>query len=456
MTETAARRLFAAVLLLAVVLIFYNLGSGSLDDDNESRTAERAREILLFDDWLTIHWNYQPDFVKPPLYYWLTALTYSVIGVNELSARLWSAFFGLLGFYAVYRFGTLLFSAQVGAAAAAVFLTIPHFIEHARAALLDTGLLSVGLLGLCALLSNALLSGWMLLGVGFMLKGPWVFFYLLAAFLWCLMQRRWEVIKNPRLYLGMGLFLIIVLPWHMTQYYLHGQSFLDAYFGHEIIERIRHPLLGPQYGEFYYFMRVADRWHVWTGWVLIGHVVVGWREKEGRALAFLDLWILAVLATLTFLIHTKSRKYAMVVYPALAVIVGYFILYAVEHLRWGAHLLALSMIIALGSLLYHYNPSLDFNSEMKAMGQAVQRSTADSQSLLAYRPVGVEPVIVFYSRRPVYFIWSPEALAQTVQNDAFVVLKKDDLPLSGLQQHGFLMRTVYESATLILIAVHRR
>jgi 4-amino-4-deoxy-L-arabinose transferase-like glycosyltransferase len=33
-------------------------------------------------------WNGYPFFHKPPLYFWLTALTYHVIGINELAARL--------------------------------------------------------------------------------------------------------------------------------------------------------------------------------------------------------------------------------------------------------------------------------------------------------------------------------------------------------------------------------
>ncbi len=456
MTETAARRLFTAVLLFAALLIFSNLQGGSLDDDNESRTAERAREILVFDDWLTIHWNYQPDFVKPPLYYWLTAMTYKVIGVSEFGARLWAACFGLLGFYAVYRFGTLLFSPQVGAVAAAVLLTIPQYLEHARTALLDTGLLSVGLLGLCAFLANAFLWGWILLGLGFMLKGPWVFFYLFAALLWWLCQRQWEVFQNPRLYLGVSFFLVIVLPWHLIQYYLHGQAFLDAYFGHEIIDRIQQPLLGPQHGALYYVKRIADRWHVWMGWLLIGHVIVGWQGKEGRVLAFLDLWIIVVLSILTFLIHTKSRKYAMVLYPAMAVIVGYFILYAVERLRWGMQLLALSAGIALVSLFFRYESALDFNPEMKTIGQVVQHSSADSHRVIAFRPEGMEPVIVFYCRRPVHFVWSSEELAQTVQNSSLVVLRKEDLPFSGLWQNGFQTRSVYEGTTYIVIALQHR
>src|SRR4051812_9931819 len=122
MSEPSARRLFSVALLLGAILIFWNLGGSELTHWDEGRTGERAREILVFHDWVTIHLNYQPDFAKPPLYYWLTALLYQSIGVNEFAARLWAALFGILGLYAVYRLGTLLFSSAVGALAAALLL----------------------------------------------------------------------------------------------------------------------------------------------------------------------------------------------------------------------------------------------------------------------------------------------------------------------------------------------
>jgi len=43
--QTSVGRRFAAVLLLAAGIIFYNLESGSLKDWDEAYTAERAREI---------------------------------------------------------------------------------------------------------------------------------------------------------------------------------------------------------------------------------------------------------------------------------------------------------------------------------------------------------------------------------------------------------------------------
>ena len=46
-------------------------------------------------DWLTPHYNYEPRFQKPILFYWLVAATYTVAGIGETQARLWAALSGV-------------------------------------------------------------------------------------------------------------------------------------------------------------------------------------------------------------------------------------------------------------------------------------------------------------------------------------------------------------------------
>lgn len=57
----------------------------------ETRAAEVAREILVLDDWTTLHLNFEAYHHKPPLFYWLCAASFSVFGVNEFAARLVSS-----------------------------------------------------------------------------------------------------------------------------------------------------------------------------------------------------------------------------------------------------------------------------------------------------------------------------------------------------------------------------
>ena len=64
----------ALLVLLSLLLFFYRLGSLSLFDADEPAFAEAAREMLLSGDWITPHFNFQPRFDKPILFYWMIGL----------------------------------------------------------------------------------------------------------------------------------------------------------------------------------------------------------------------------------------------------------------------------------------------------------------------------------------------------------------------------------------------
>jgi 4-amino-4-deoxy-L-arabinose transferase-like glycosyltransferase len=85
----------AILALLAALLVFLGLGSMGLTDRDEGRNAEAGREMLETGDWVSPTFNYEPRFAKPALVYWLMSLSYHWFGVDEFSARLPSAVFGL-------------------------------------------------------------------------------------------------------------------------------------------------------------------------------------------------------------------------------------------------------------------------------------------------------------------------------------------------------------------------
>src|SRR5688500_16437555 len=83
------------LILLAGLLFFLGLGSMGLTDRDEGRNAEAGREMLETGNWVSPTFNYEPRFAKPVLVYWLMSLSYRWFGVDEFSARLPSALFGL-------------------------------------------------------------------------------------------------------------------------------------------------------------------------------------------------------------------------------------------------------------------------------------------------------------------------------------------------------------------------
>ena len=88
-------RITLPLLLLAALTFFAGLGRGAVTDSDEAFYAEASREMVASGDWITPHYNYEPRFQKPILYYWLTSVTYFVTGASEMGARLWAALAGV-------------------------------------------------------------------------------------------------------------------------------------------------------------------------------------------------------------------------------------------------------------------------------------------------------------------------------------------------------------------------
>ena len=77
------------------------LGKVHLFDWDEVNFAESAREMLLTGNYLTVQINFQPFWEKPPLFFWLQALSMYVFGVSEFAARLPNALVGVINLLVV-------------------------------------------------------------------------------------------------------------------------------------------------------------------------------------------------------------------------------------------------------------------------------------------------------------------------------------------------------------------
>lgn len=97
------------LVLLCGIAFWWHLGSVGLIDETEPLFAEAARQMTLTGDWITPYFNEATRFDKPPLVYWLMAIAYQVVGVNEWAVRFPSALAAsvlvIFGFFVLRRFG---------------------------------------------------------------------------------------------------------------------------------------------------------------------------------------------------------------------------------------------------------------------------------------------------------------------------------------------------------------
>ena len=130
-------RITLPLLLLAALTFFAGLGRGAITDSDEAFYAESAREMVASGDWLTPHYNYEPRFQKPVLYYWVTAATYVVLGPTEFGARLWAAMAGFGLVLVTAAAGRRWYDESTGLLAGAIVATNFGYFSIGRMALPD-------------------------------------------------------------------------------------------------------------------------------------------------------------------------------------------------------------------------------------------------------------------------------------------------------------------------------
>src|SRR3972149_9579478 len=131
-------RELALIIAVSLPFIFWGIGSISLLDPDEGMYGTIAREMIESKDWVTPHFNGIRYLEKPPLYFWLTALTISLVGPSEWTVRLWSALPALGTALLVWRMGRLLYGGASGLLSAIILLTSVGVFRYTRVAATDS------------------------------------------------------------------------------------------------------------------------------------------------------------------------------------------------------------------------------------------------------------------------------------------------------------------------------
>jgi len=140
---------------VALAAALAGLGSYGLLNNNEGLYAEIPREMLASGDWrqwIIPHLNGLPYMEKPPLLYWLTALSFALFGISEWSARLVPAGSALACVALLLWFGRRVGQERAARLAALMFATGFGVFAMSRALMFD--------MLLTALLTAALMLAW--------------------------------------------------------------------------------------------------------------------------------------------------------------------------------------------------------------------------------------------------------------------------------------------------------
>lgn len=218
-------RLWVAVLGLAIAVIYLGaIGYYPLADPDEPRYAEIPREMIELRDWVTPHLNYVKYFEKPPLVYWLTAVSFKAFGIHEWSARALPALSGLLGIVMAYVLGRAMFDPWTGQAAAALLAAAPLYFGLSQVLVLDATLTALMTVALgCVWLAYAgvhrrlfTVVAYAATALAVLTKGPTALLLpAVIVVLFLVLRRDIGALRWLCSPLGMLVFAAITLPWYV-------------------------------------------------------------------------------------------------------------------------------------------------------------------------------------------------------------------------------------------------
>jgi 4-amino-4-deoxy-L-arabinose transferase-like glycosyltransferase len=331
---------FFGLLLGTAFLAFWSLGSLPLIDVDEPVYGQVGKEMAHagLAGWLSPRYGGQLWFDKPPLFYWLTALSMQLFGVNEFAARLPSALLSVVLVASVYALARRAYPSVPRAAlwAGFVLATSVQFFTLARAAVTDMTLalcLILALYGLYAWVQTnqgrwIALAG-LMTGLGMLTKGPVALVLIgVQTLAYLLLTRQPKRLLSPALWLGFALCLGVGLPWFLLMIHLHGQLFINGFLEANNVTRYlqaEHQETSP----VWYFLEVLPLfffpWSLALPWALVS----AWRQGRIAYLnqtadnptLFLGFW-----AALVFVFFSASQSklvtYIFPLYPAIAILVG--------------------------------------------------------------------------------------------------------------------------------------
>lgn len=364
--------------LLTVVFgsaFFLLLGRVGLIEPDEGRYAEIPREMLERSDFITPTLNYVAYFEKPPLHYWLTALSLKLFGLNEFAARFVGALAGLLTVLLVYYTARTLWGRREAIFSALVLGTSTGFLVQSRINLTDMTLTFCLSLALCCFILAAekdqhkqwhyycfyLACGLALLAkglIGIVFPAGIIFFYIL-------LNRRWSLLKEMRLPGGILILLAVTIPWFVLVS-LRNPDFARFFFIHEHFQRFL-TTAHSRYQPFWFFIPILLLtmlpWSFFIPRALVQGMKTGFRQdKDSRF--FLVVWVLFIFIFFSAS-HSKLIPYILPIFPPLAMLIGMLFADFTAHNEAGKRvavegklLAAILIPVAIGVVAYSRLPEL--------------------------------------------------------------------------------------------------
>lgn len=300
-----------------------------------SKYAAIAREISETGDFINLKINGEPYIQKPPLLFWLSALSFSLFGISDFAFKLPVLLFSFAGIFFTYKLGKLVYGRDTGFIAAVLLGSSQIYFLYNMDIHTDTLLQTFVTFSLWQLYgflrtgrNRHILLGFAGIGMAMLTKGPVgavVPACAVAGYLVFTGQIR--KMTDIRWYAGIALAIVMILPALAGLYNQFGWEGIRFYFWDNNFGRISGNMVSRNTNFLFY---VCNLFYLFIPWVMLlfVSVVLQFRQLFQRRMkprdwyVFSGIWFLFVLLSAS---HGKLPNYLFMVIPLFALLIARYV-----------------------------------------------------------------------------------------------------------------------------------
>lgn len=316
------------VFLFLYCLLIYGafLGLIPLLDPDEPVYGETAKEMLATGDFLSPRIYGEFWYDKPPLFYWLEALSFSLFGISTWAARLPSVLLGAMTPVYLYLSSRKLIGDKSALRGAFICATSLEIIVLARSSVTDTLLAFTLTVTLMSFLRKEYMAAYIFCGLALLTKGPVGFgFPALIVGLWMIATKQFNLkeIMALKWYWGIPLACLVGLPWYIAMGSIHGDAFIDTFLGYHNVTRFVSPEHAGQNHYWLYVVVLLAGFYPWSGTLPgIFRRTKKWMKEKNAA--FFLVWALFIFIFFS-LSSTQLFSYILPMFPPLSLLSGMYL-----------------------------------------------------------------------------------------------------------------------------------
>jgi 4-amino-4-deoxy-L-arabinose transferase-like glycosyltransferase len=228
--------------ILSATFVYMVGWSINVMEVDAAQYAAMSLEMLKKGEYLMFTDQAKEYLDKPPLIFWVSGLSMSLFGANNIAYRIPAFLATILALYSTYRFTLLFYSKQTAFLAALILATLQATFLINHDVRTDTNLMACYIFSLWQLAQYLQSRQWINLILGFtgvglamLAKGPiGLIAPAMGVFGHLLLRREWKYVFNPAWIIGLLATLLVLAPMTYglyNQFDLHPEKLVNGQTG---------------------------------------------------------------------------------------------------------------------------------------------------------------------------------------------------------------------------------